>query len=192
MTKVGIEQLKSKCSVCMNFPRAVEWVQEECVNTLATRHNLQQTVEWWMDCWFEQWDGQSVKWWLFGWMKLSLYIWADVSCDNLKLGHLQVKTKEVTLRPVLLLRLHLTWNANSRYDCSYSCIRWNQVHFGNQLQPSYINHNYINQCTMALSPCKMGNRDFESDYHHRPHFLAIQLFQTEIFGDCQLRSFTFE
>ena len=40
-------------------------------------------------------------------------------------------------------------------------------------------------------PCKMGNREFESDYHHRPHFLAIQLFQTEIFGDCQLFSFTF-
>ena len=38
----------------------------------------------------------------------------------------------------------------------------------------------ITQCTMALSPCKMGNREFESDYHHRPHFLAVQLFQTEI------------
>ena len=29
------------------------------------------------------------------------------------------------------------------------------------------------QCTMGLSPCKMGNREFESDYHHRPHFLAV-------------------
>ena len=49
-----------------------------------------------------------------------------------------------------------------------------------------------NQYTMGLSPCKMGNREFVSDYHHRPHFLEIQLFQTELFGDCQLRSFTFE
>ena len=47
-------------------------------------------------------------------------------------------------------------------------------------------------CTMGLSPCKMGNREFESDYHHRPHFLPVQLFQTEIFVYCQLRSFTFE
>ena len=50
----------------------------------------------------------------------------------------------------------------------------------------------LGQCTMGLSPCKMGNREFVSYYHHRPHFLEIQLFQTEIFGDCQLRSFTFE
>ena len=50
----------------------------------------------------------------------------------------------------------------------------------------------FSHCTMGLSPCKMRNREFVSDYHHRPHFLEIQLFQTEIFGDCQLRSFTFE
>ena len=42
----------------------------------------------------------------------------------------------------------------------------------------------IPQCTMGLSPCKMGNREFVSDYHDRPHFLKIQLFQREIFGDC--------
>ena len=34
----------------------------------------------------------------------------------------------------------------------------------------------------------MGHVKWEIDYHHRPHFLAIQLFQTEIFGDCLLRS----
>ena len=50
----------------------------------------------------------------------------------------------------------------------------------------------LDQCTMLLSPCKIGNREFDSDYHHRPHFPAVLLFQTEIFGDYQLRSFTFE
>ena len=68
-------------------------------------------------------------------------------------------------------------------------------------EPQPINNHHLTrsqilgcsrQCTMALSPCKMGNREFQSDYHHRPHFLAVQLFQTEIFGDCQLHSFTFE
>ena len=37
-------------------------------------------------------------------------------------------------------------------------------------------------CTMLLSPCKIGNREFESDYHHRHHFLAIQLFQRKYLG----------
>ena len=37
-------------------------------------------------------------------------------------------------------------------------------------------------CTMLLSPCKIGNREFESDYHHRPHFHAIQLFQRKYLG----------
>ena len=36
---------------------------------------------------------------------------------------------------------------------------------------------------MGLSPCKMGNREFESDYHHRPHFFGIQLFQTKYLGE---------
>ena len=35
---------------------------------------------------------------------------------------------------------------------------------------------------LQLSPCKIGNREFESDYHHRPHFLAIQLFQRKYLG----------
>ena len=35
---------------------------------------------------------------------------------------------------------------------------------------------------MLLSPCKIGNREFDSDYHHRPHFLAIQLFQRKYLG----------
>ena len=32
---------------------------------------------------------------------------------------------------------------------------------------------------MLLSPCKIGNREFESDYHHCPHFPAVSLFQTK-------------
>ena len=35
---------------------------------------------------------------------------------------------------------------------------------------------------MLLSPGKIGNREFESDYHQRPHFLAIQLFQRKYLG----------
>ena len=61
------------------------------------------------------------------------------------------------------------------------------------ISENFQQHHYQNghdHCTMALSPCKMGNREFESDYHHRPHFLVIQLFQAEIFGDCQQCSFT--
>ena len=50
----------------------------------------------------------------------------------------------------------------------------------------------INQCTMQLSPCKGVNQRFEPNFYHRPHFPAVSLFQTEIFGDCQLGSFTFE
>ena len=74
------------------------------------------------------------------------------------------------------------------------------------------------QCTMQLSPCKRGNQRFEPNFHHSPHFpivslyqrkylseylssvslsfyfLAVQLFQTEIFGDRQrqLLRFTFD
>ena len=32
-------------------------------------------------------------------------------------------------------------------------------------------------CTMGLSSCKMGNREFESDYHHRPIFLKFSYFR---------------
>ena len=35
----------------------------------------------------------------------------------------------------------------------------------------------IIHCTMGLSPCKMGNREFESDYHHRPIFLLSNYFR---------------
>ena len=30
---------------------------------------------------------------------------------------------------------------------------------------------------MQLSQSKVGNREFESEYHQRPHFLGNQLFQ---------------
>ena len=48
------------------------------------------------------------------------------------------------------------------------------------------------QCTMQLSPCKSGNQRFKSDIYHGSHFLAVQLFQTELFGDRQLIRFTFD
>ena len=54
--------------------------------------------------------------------------------------------------------------------------------------PFFMQH----QCTMQLSLCKMGNWGFKPASYHCPHFIAVQLFQTEIFGDCQLHSFTFE
>ena len=48
------------------------------------------------------------------------------------------------------------------------------------------------QCTRQLSLCKMGNWGLKPDSHHSLHFLAVELFQTEIFGDCQLLRFTFD
>ena len=45
---------------------------------------------------------------------------------------------------------------------------------------------------MQLSFSKNGNQRFDPDSHHSPHFLAVQLFQTEIFGDRQLLRFTFD
>ena len=48
---------------------------------------------------------------------------------------------------------------------------------------NYVLSLALYHCTMLLSPCKNGNREFDSDYHHRPHFPAVSLFQTEIFGD---------
>ena len=45
--------------------------------------------------------------------------------------------------------------------------------------------------SMQMSLWKMGNWGFKPDSHHSPPFLEVQLFHTEIFGDCQLCSFTF-
>ena len=46
------------------------------------------------------------------------------------------------------------------------------------------------------APCsyphvKVTIQRFETISHHSPHFRPVQLFHTEIFGDCQLRSFAF-
>ena len=51
----------------------------------------------------------------------------------------------------------------------------------------------INILALIIALC--GNPleiEIQAISHHSTHFLAVQLFQTEIFGDYRLRNFTFE
>ena len=59
---------------------------------------------------------------------------------------------------------------------------WPKVNWGRELSPLSFGSRSATALFWLLSPCKIGNREFESDYHHRPHFLPIQLFQRKYFG----------
>ena len=58
--------------------------------------------------------------------------------------------------------------------------------------PAVIFDDHRQQCTMWLSPLKSCIKEIWQNYFLCSHFLDISLFQTEIFGDCQLCTFTFE
>ena len=58
---------------------------------------------------------------------------------------------------------------------------WTQFKMVSQKGKDIFLDNFLD-CTILLSPCIIGKREFESDYHHCTHFLAIELFPKIYFG----------
>ena len=93
-------------------------------------------------------------------------------------GHLSGKS----LISIMIILAFLVWSSWNNCCFFLLMVIKTTLVYGDSENYCFPKLRCVLHSTMLLSPCKIGNREFESHYHHRPHFLAIQLFQRKYLG----------